>query len=122
MEHGITLLLHVGPIHKKMLSDGILPVLNHCEVTIDLEVIPKPVIVMLDGPLIGFFMFVDHGLIFSLCEVCRFVRVTMIHSSKGVLLINLKWTLSLLNYVTGSCFSCFSDSLALDHICSFLIS
>jgi hypothetical protein len=22
MEHGITLLLHVGPIHKKLLSDG----------------------------------------------------------------------------------------------------
>jgi hypothetical protein len=32
MEHGITLLLHVGAIHKKLLSDGILPVLNHCEV------------------------------------------------------------------------------------------
>jgi hypothetical protein len=65
MEHGITLLLHVGPIHKKLLSDGILSVLNHCEVPISFEVIPKPVIVKLGGPLIGVFMSVDHGLIFS---------------------------------------------------------
>jgi hypothetical protein len=119
MEHGITLLLHVGPIHKKMLSDGILPVLNHCEVPIGLEIIPKPVIVKLGGPLIGVFMSIDHGLIFSLCEVHRSVRVMTIHSSKGVLIISPKWTLNLLNYVTSSYFS---DSLAHGHICSFLIS
>jgi hypothetical protein len=41
MEHGITLLLHVGPNHKNILGDGILSVLNHCEVPIGLKVIPK---------------------------------------------------------------------------------
>jgi hypothetical protein len=113
------LLLHVGPIYKKLLSDGILSVLNHREVPIDLEFIPKPVIVKLDGPLIGVFMSVDHGMIFSPCEVRRSARVTTIHSSKGVLIISPKWTLNLLNYVTSSCFS---DSLALGHICNFLFS
>jgi hypothetical protein len=101
-----------------MLRDGILSVLNHCEVPISLEVILKPVIVKLGGPLIGVFMSIDHGLIFSPCEVRRSARVMMIHSSKGVLIISPKWTLNLLNYVTSSCFS---DSLALDHICSILI-
>jgi hypothetical protein len=116
------LLLHVGPIHKNVLSDGILLVLNHCEVPIGLKVIPKLVIVKLGGLLIGVFMSVDHGLIFFPCEVLRSVRVMMIHSSKGVLIISPKWTLNLLNYVTGSYFSRISDSLALGHICSFLIS
>jgi hypothetical protein len=54
------LLLHVGPIHKNVLSDGILLVLNHYEVPIGLEVIPKLVIVKLGGLLIGVFMSVDH--------------------------------------------------------------
>jgi hypothetical protein len=119
MEHGITLLLHVGPVYKKLLSDGILPVLDHGEVPISLEIVPKPVIVKVGGPLIGVFMSVDLGLIFSTCEVRRSVRVMMIPSLNGVLIISPKWTLSLLNYVTSSCFS---DSLALDHICSFLIN
>jgi hypothetical protein len=104
------------------MSDGILPVLDHGEVPIGLKVIPKPVIVKLGGPLIGVFMSVDHGLIFLFCEFCRSARVMTIHSSKGVLIIILKWTLNLLNYVTSSYISCFSDSLALGHICSFLIS
>jgi hypothetical protein len=119
MERRITLLLHVGPIHKKSLSDGILPVLGHGEVPISLEVIQKPRIMKLDGQFIGVFMSVDHGLIFSPCEVHRSARVMTIHSSKGVLIISLKWKLNLLNYVTRSCFS---DSMALDHICSFLIT
>jgi hypothetical protein len=122
MEHGITLLLHVGPIHKKLLSDGILSVLNHYEVPIYLEIIPKSVIMKVGGPLIGVFMSIDHRLILSPCAICRLARVTKIHSSKGVLIISPKWTLNLLNYVTSSCFSCIFDSLALSHICSFLIS
>jgi hypothetical protein len=122
MEHRIMLLLHLGPIHKKLLSDGILSVLNHCEVPIGLEVIPKSMIVKLGGPLIGVFMSIDHGFIFPLCEVHRFPRVTAFHSSKGVLIIIRKWMINLLNYVTSSCFSCFSDSLSLGHICNFLIS
>jgi hypothetical protein len=122
MEHGITLLWHVGPIHKKLLNDGILPVLNHCEVPICLKIIPKPVIIKVGGPLIGVFMSIDHRLILSPCEICRPTRVMTIHSSKGVLIISPKWTLNLLSYATSSCFSCISDSLALGHICSFLIS
>jgi hypothetical protein len=122
MEHGITLLWHVGPIHKKLLNDGILLVLNHCEVPICLKIIPKPVIIKVGGPLIGVFMSIDHRLILSPCEICRPARVMTIHSSKGVLIISPKWTLNLLSYATSSCFSCISDSLALGHICSFLIS
>jgi hypothetical protein len=122
MEHGITLLLHVGPIRKKLLSAGILPVLNHCEVLICLEIIPKHMIMKVGGPLTRVFMSIDHKLILSPCEICMPARVTMIHSSKGVLIISPKWTLNLLNYVTSSCFSYISDSLALGHICSFLIS
>jgi hypothetical protein len=119
LKHRISLLLHIGPIHKRLLSDGILLVLNHCEVPIFLEIIPKHVIMKVGGPLIGVFMSIDHRLILSPCEIYRPVRVTTIHSSKGVLIINPKWMLNLLNYVTSSYFS---DSLALDHICSFLIS
>jgi hypothetical protein len=119
LKHGISLVLHIGPIHIQLLSYWILPVLDHCEVPICLEVIPKPVIVKLGGPFIGVFMSVDHGLIFSPCEVRRSARVMTIHSSKGVLIISSKSTLNLLNYVNRSCFS---DSLALGHICSFLIS
>jgi hypothetical protein len=54
--------------HNSMEHRIMLPVINHCEVPIDLEVISKPVIVKLSGPLIGVFMSVDHGLIFSPCE------------------------------------------------------
>jgi hypothetical protein len=64
MEHGITLVLLVGLVYKKLVSDGILPVLDHGEVPIGLEVVPKPMIVKLSGPLIGVFMSVDHGLVF----------------------------------------------------------
>jgi hypothetical protein len=122
MEHGITLLLHVGPNHKKFLGDGILSVLNHCEVPIGLKVIPKPMTVKLGGPLIGVFMSINHGLIFTPCEVCRSARVTTIHSSKGVLIVCPKWTLNLLNYVTSSFFSCLTGSLTLSHICGYLLT
>jgi hypothetical protein len=74
MEHGITLLLYVGAIHKKLLSDGIVLVLNHCEVPICLEIIPKHVIMKVRGPLIGVFMSIDHRLILSPCEIRRPVR------------------------------------------------
>jgi hypothetical protein len=47
-------------------------------------------IVKLGGPLIGVFMSIDDRLILSPCEIRRPVRVTMIHSSKGVLIISLK--------------------------------
>jgi hypothetical protein len=65
MEHGITLLLLVGPI---------LSVLNHCEVPICLEIIPKPMIMKVGGPLIGIFMSIDYRLILSPCEIRRLVR------------------------------------------------
>jgi hypothetical protein len=83
------LILHVGPIHTKLLSDGIILVLKHCKVPISLEVIPKHMIVKLGGSLIGVFMSVDHGLIFSPCDVRRSARVTTIHSFRGVLIISL---------------------------------
>jgi hypothetical protein len=118
----ISLLLHIGPIHIQLLSYWILLILDHCEVPICLEIIPKLMIMKLGGPLIGVIMSIDHRLILSPCEICRPVRVTTIHSSKGVLIISPKWMLNLLNYVTSSCFSCLMDILTLSHICSFLIT
>jgi hypothetical protein len=118
----ISLLLHIGAIHIQLLSYWILPVLDHYEVPICLEIIPKPVIVKLDGPLIGVFMSIDHRLILSPCEIHEHVRVMIIHSSKGVLKISPKWTLNLLNYVISYCFSRLTNSLTLSHIRSFLIT
>jgi hypothetical protein len=121
----LIILQHVsplGPIHIQLLSYWILSILDHCEVPICLEIIPKHVIVKLGGPLMGVFMSINHWLILSPCEICRPARVTTIHSSKGVLIISSKWTLNLLNYVTSSWFSCLTNSLTLSHICSFLIT
>jgi hypothetical protein len=67
----------------------------------------------------GVFMCIDHRLILSPCEIHRHARVTMIHSSKGVLKISPKWMLNLVNYVTSSCFSCLTHSLTFDHVRSF---
>jgi hypothetical protein len=121
LEHMITLPLHAGPIDIQLWGNGVLSILDDYEVPIGLEVVSKPVIVKLSGPIIKIFMLIDHWMIFSPCEVCRFVRVTTIHSSKGVLIVCPKWTLNLLNNVTSPFFSCLMDSLTLSHICSFLI-
>jgi hypothetical protein len=73
LKHWISLLLHIGPIHIQLLSYWILSVLDHCEVPICLEIIPKPVIVKVGGQIIGVFMSIDHRLILSPCEIRRHV-------------------------------------------------
>jgi hypothetical protein len=80
MEHRVTLILHVDPINIELGGDGVLPILDNSVVLISLEVVPKPVIIELSGPIIRIFISVDHGLIFSSCEVRRSVRMTTIHS------------------------------------------
>jgi hypothetical protein len=122
VEHGITFLLHVWPINIELGGNGVLPILDDSEVPIILEVVPKPMTVKLSGPIIRVFISVDHGLIFSPCEVHRHARVSTIHSPKGVLIIRLEWMLNLLNYATLPCFSCFSDCPAFGDISSFRIS
>jgi hypothetical protein len=122
LEHKITLPLHVEPINIQLWGNGVLPILDDCVISIGLEVVPKPVIMKLSGPIIRIFMSINHWMIFSPCEVCRSVRVMTIHSSKGVLIVYSKWTLNLSNYVTCHFFSCLMDSLTLSHICSFLVT
>jgi hypothetical protein len=56
----------------------VLPILDDCEVPISLKVVSKPVIVKLSGPIIRIFMLINHLMIFSPYEVCRYVRVTTI--------------------------------------------
>jgi hypothetical protein len=80
MEHKIMLVLHVGLINIELWGDGILPILDNSVVPIDLEVVPKPVIMNLRGPIIRILIFIYHGLIFSSYEVCRSARVSLIHS------------------------------------------
>jgi hypothetical protein len=44
LKHGISLPLHVGPVHIELLSYWVPPVLDYYEVPICMEIIPKPVI------------------------------------------------------------------------------
>jgi hypothetical protein len=122
LKHGISLLLHIGPIHIQLLSYWILLVLDYCEVPICMEIIPKPVIVKVGGPLVGVFMSIDHRLILSPCEIRRPARVTTIHSPQSVLIIYPEWTFNFLNYRAFPCFSCFVDSTTFGNICSLLIN
>jgi hypothetical protein len=60
LEHRIMLPLHVEPIDIQLLGNVVLPILDDCEVPIGMEVVPKPVIVKLSGPIIRIFMLIDH--------------------------------------------------------------
>jgi hypothetical protein len=87
MEHRVTLVLHVDPINIELGGDGVFPILDNNAVPISLEVVPKLVIMKVSGPIIRIFISIDHGLIFSSCEVYRSARMSTIHSPKGVLIV-----------------------------------
>jgi hypothetical protein len=80
VEHWITLVLHIGPINIELWGNRILPFFDHCEIPISLEIVLEMVIMQLGSPIKWILIMVHHGLIFPQGEVCRPVRVSMIHS------------------------------------------
>jgi hypothetical protein len=100
VEHGVLFVLHVVPVHIDLWSDWIFSFLDHFDVLICMEIVPKSVIMQVRCPNIRIIIPLNHGMILLLGEVCGPTRVTMIHSPEGVQVVRFERWNHLLNGIT----------------------
>jgi hypothetical protein len=90
VEHGVPLVLHGLPVHIDVWSDCLLSFLDHFDVPVYLEVVPESVIMQVGCPNIRVIIPLNHGMVLLLCVIHGPMRLTVIHSPKGVQVVWLE--------------------------------